>query len=99
MVLYGVAQEIIYIMEPTQETTASPKQHRRRWSDHQKREILASAKILGISSAAREHGISPSLLFAWRKELCAGSVAHATEGVAQAACYRNALAGIDEITE
>ena len=86
-------------MEPAQEITASPKKHRRRWSDHQKTEILASAKILGISGAARHYGIAPSLLFAWAKDLRAGNAAHTIEDITQPGCYRNALARIDELAE
>ena len=49
-------------------------QHRRRWSVDQKLAILAEAGQPGmsISYVARRHGISPSLLFGWRRRMTEG---------------------------
>jgi transposase len=43
---------------------------RRRWSEVERRTILAEADQDGItvSAVARRHGLSPSLLFRWRRE-------------------------------
>ncbi len=43
---------------------------RRRWSEAERRTILAEAGQDGItvSAVARRHGLSPSLLFRWRRE-------------------------------
>jgi len=44
---------------------------RRRWSEAERRTILAEADHSGVtvSEIARRHGLSPSLLFRWRREL------------------------------
>jgi len=44
---------------------------RRRWSEAERRTILAEADQRGVtvSEVARRHGLSPSLLFRWRREL------------------------------
>jgi|SRR6516162_6144128 transposase len=49
-------------------------QRRRRWSVDQKLAILAEAGQPGmsISYVARRHGISPSLLFGWRRRMTEG---------------------------
>src|SRR5262249_8961920 len=49
-------------------------QRRRRWSVDQKLAILAEAGQPGmpISYGARRHGISPSLLFGWRRRMSEG---------------------------
>ena len=43
---------------------------RRRWSEAERRTILAEADQSGVtvSEIARRHGLSPSLLFRWRRE-------------------------------
>jgi transposase len=43
---------------------------RRSWSREQKRAIIAEAQRDGttVSAVARRHGLSPSLLFRWRRE-------------------------------
>jgi transposase len=42
---------------------------RRRWSEAEKRAVVAEADWPGvnISAVARRHGIKPSLLFRWRR--------------------------------
>jgi transposase len=44
-------------------------QRRRRWSSREKLEIVEESEIPGISvsAVARKHGVSPSLLFTWRR--------------------------------
>ena len=44
---------------------------RRRWSTEEKRAIVeeAARESRSVSRVARRHGISPSLLFRWRREL------------------------------
>jgi transposase len=43
---------------------------RRSWTPEQKRAILAEAKnpATTVSAIARRHGLTPSLLFRWRRE-------------------------------
>lgn len=50
---------------------------RRRWSAEEKRAIVAEAaqRTRSVSRVARRHGISPSLLFRWRRELADGDQA------------------------
>jgi len=50
-------------------------ERRRRFSDEEKRQIVAEAAMPGasVSAVARNHGIAPNLLFAWRKALLRGS--------------------------
>jgi transposase len=47
---------------------------RRRWSTEEKRAIVeeVSPGTRSVSRVARRHGISPSLLFRWRRELAGG---------------------------
>ncbi len=49
-------------------------QRRRRWSVDQKLAVLAEAAEPGmsISYVARRHGISPSLVFGWRRRMTEG---------------------------
>ena len=49
-------------------------QRRRRYSVDEKRRILqeASRRGITISYVARQHGISPSLLFHWRRRMAEG---------------------------
>jgi transposase len=49
-------------------------QRRRRWSADQKLAVLAEAAQPGmsISYVARRHGISPSLVFGWRRRMTEG---------------------------
>jgi transposase len=49
-------------------------QTRRRWSDEEKRRLVAETLMPGmsVSFVARKHGRSPSLLFKWRQRLAEG---------------------------
>jgi transposase-like protein len=41
---------------------------RKRWSEDQKREIVAETVAAGeVTSVARRHGANPSMVFGWRK--------------------------------
>jgi transposase len=43
---------------------------RKRWSEDQKREIVAETFAAGeVTSVARRHGANPSMVFGWRKRL------------------------------
>ena len=44
-------------------------QRRRRWSSREKLGIVEESEISGmsVSAVARKHGVSPSLLFTWRR--------------------------------
>lgn len=44
---------------------------RQRWSESQKRELVAETLVEGVTvtSVALRHGVSRSMLFAWRKRL------------------------------
>jgi transposase len=48
---------------------------RRRWSDEAKRAMVAETELPGetVTNVARRHGVNASMLFAWRKQLLAGS--------------------------
>ena len=56
------------IPHPTHLVIAST---RRAWTREQKRAILAEAKNAAttVSAVARRHGLRPSLLFRWRREI------------------------------
>jgi transposase len=49
-------------------------QTRRRWSEADKRQLVAETIGPGatVHGVARRHGVSPSQLFAWRKQLRVG---------------------------
>ena len=51
--------------------------HRRRFTTEQKQALLADAALPGgsISATARRHGISPSLLFRWKRMQDEGALA------------------------
>jgi len=51
-----------------------PVQRRRRYSVDEKLRVLEEAAVPGmtISFVARQHGISPSLLFHWRRRMAEG---------------------------
>lgn len=42
---------------------------RRRWSVAEKRAVVAETETASVSSVARRHGVSASLVFRWRREL------------------------------
>ena len=47
-------------------------QARRRWSEDEKRTLVAETFADGqtVNGVARRHNISPSMLFGWRKQYC-----------------------------
>jgi transposase len=51
-------------------------QRRRRWSAEEKRRIVAASAQAGrtVSEVAREHGVLPSQLFTWRRQLLASAL-------------------------
>ena len=57
-----------YSSIPEVEVVAST---RRRWTEAEKRAILdeAAQKARAVSEVARRHGLTPGLLFRWRREL------------------------------
>src|SRR5688572_30819741 len=44
-------------------------ERRRRFSPEEKSKLVAEALETSVSSAARRHGISPSVIFLWKKQL------------------------------
>ena len=69
-----------------------PVQRRRRYSVDEKLRVLEEAAVPGmtISFVARRHGISPSLLFHWRRRMAEGGTAavRADDAVVSAAEVR-----------
>jgi transposase len=57
---------------------------RRRWTVEAKAAIVAESFELGasVSAIARRHGISPSLLFLWRRQVTRATVADSTDASA-----------------
>jgi transposase len=51
-------------------------ERRRKWSDDQKREIVAESLSSGASASAvaRKHDVNPGQLFTWRRQLLAGGL-------------------------
>ncbi|MFM9843924.1 MAG: IS66-like element accessory protein TnpA [Dongiaceae bacterium] len=45
---------------------------RRKWTATEKRAVVAETEATSVSSVARRHGISSSLVFRWRRELGLG---------------------------
>ena len=41
---------------------------RRKWTDAEKKAILADADVRSVSAAARQHGVAASLVFRWRRQ-------------------------------
>ncbi len=54
---------------PEQIEIITSVQRRRRWSTQEKLEIIEESELPGVSvsAVARKHGVSPSLLFNWRR--------------------------------
>jgi transposase len=48
----------------------SGPERRRRWSTGEKEQVVAEALVLGanVAAIARRHGVSRSLVYAWRRE-------------------------------
>lgn len=67
-------------------------QRRRRWSATEKTQIVAETYQSGasVSAVARQHGIAPSQLFAWRRLAAEGALSAigANEPVVPASEYR-----------
>jgi transposase len=59
-------------------------QARRRWSEDEKRALVAETFVHGqtVNGVARRHNISRSMLFGWRKQYCeTGFAAHASASI------------------
>ena len=54
----------------TTEAQARPKPRRGKWTEQQKRRIVAESRVAGasIQEVARRHGVRPNLLSAWRRQ-------------------------------
>ena len=54
---------------PEQIEIITSVQRQRRWSSQEKLEIVEESELSGlsVSAVARKHGVSPSLLFTWRR--------------------------------
>lgn len=53
---------------------------RKRWSEDQKREIVAETFAAGeVTRVARRHGANPSMVFSWRKRLLEQQSSEASE--------------------
>lgn len=76
-------------------------QRRRRWSSQEKLEIVEESELSGlsVSAVARKHGVSPSLLFTWRRLAREGqlSAISAGEEVVAASEVRHLKARIREL--
>jgi transposase len=55
--------------KPEQIEIITSVQRRRRWSSQEKLAIVEESELPGmsVSAVARKHGVSPSLLFTWRR--------------------------------
>lgn len=71
---------------------------RRRWSAQQKMELVKETYLPGknVSIVAREHGVSPSLLFKWRALDRSGSLASISDNAEAVPASKYAEA-LDEI--
>lgn len=76
-------------------------QRRRRWSSQEKLEIVEESELSGlsVSAVARKRGVSPSLLFTWRRLAREGklSAIMAGEEVVSASEVRHLKARIREL--
>jgi len=72
--------------------------HRKRWTAAQKAQLVELTYLPGnsVSSVAREHGVSPSLLFKWRSLNRAGGLISIAEGEEAVSASKYAKA-LDEI--
>jgi transposase len=86
---------------PTQIEVITSVQRRRRWSTEEKLEIVEESELSGlsVSAVARKHGVSPSLLFTWRRLAREGklSAIKAGEEVVAASEVRQLKAKIREL--
>lgn len=76
-------------------------ERRRRWSAEEKQTLLKEAEQTGnsMSSVARKYGVSPSQMFAWRKQFQKGGAVavRANDEVVPASDHKAALARIREL--
>ena len=86
---------------PEQIEIITSVQRRRRWSSQEKLEIVEESELSGlsVSAVARKHGVSPSLLFTWRRLAREGklSAIQAGEEVVAASEVRHLKARIREL--
>lgn len=86
---------------PEQIEIITSVQRRRRWSSQEKLEIVEESELSGlsVSAVARKHGVSPSLLFTWRRLAREGklSAIKAGEEVVAASEVRHLKARIREL--
>ncbi len=86
---------------PQQIEIITSVQRRRRWSTQEKLEIVEESELSGlsVSAVARKHGVSPSLLFNWRRLAREGklSAIKAGEEVVAASEVRQLKAKIREL--
>jgi transposase len=86
---------------PQQIEVITSVQRRRRWSTQEKLEIVEESELSGlsVSAVARKHGVSPSLLFTWRRLAREGklSAIKAGEEVVAASEVRQLKAKIREL--
>jgi transposase len=50
-----------------EKTYAVVAETRRRWSEAERRQIVAETEAASVSSVARKHRVAPSLVFRWRR--------------------------------
>jgi transposase len=62
-----------------EKTFAVVAETRRRWSREEKLALVSETESTSVSAIARKHGIAPSLVFRWRRELKASESAVARE--------------------
>ena len=51
-----------------EKTFAVVAETRRKWSDAERKQIVAETEAASVSSVARKHGVATSLVFRWRRE-------------------------------
>ena len=61
----------------TIEAQAAAKPRRGKWTEQQRRRIVADSRVAGasIQEVARRHGVRPNLLSAWRRQAAKPKVA------------------------
>ena len=61
----------------TMEAQAAAKPRRGKWTEQQRRRIVADSRVAGasIQEVARRHGVRPNLLSAWRRQAAKPNVA------------------------
>lgn len=87
--------------KPEQIEIITSVQRRRRWNSQEKLVIVEESELPGmsVSAVARKHGVSPSLLFTWRRLAREGklSALQAGEAVVGAAEVRRLKTRIREL--